>query len=89
MADTAAAPGTTETITVPAQNSCTSPAFPMMAYDPILFLLQLPLFPLMMIMQMQMQMMRSMSFGQQSSGLKIVTLRRDPQGNIIEIMERG
>jgi hypothetical protein len=88
MADTAAAPGTTETIAVPCQ-SAPPQAYPMMAYDPILFLLQLPLFPLMMIMQMQMQMMRSMSFGQQSSGLKIVTLRRDSQGNIIEIMERG
>jgi hypothetical protein len=91
MADTAAQPGSIETITVPAQSAGQPQQmmFPMATTDPFLFLLQLPLLPLMMFMQMQMSMMKSMSFGTQASNLKIVTLRRDAQGNIIEIMERG
>jgi hypothetical protein len=88
MTEKMAAPAAIETITVPATQVSPTP-YPMATYDPILFLLQLPLFPLMAIMQMQVQMMKMMSFTPQPSGVRIITLRRDPQGNIIEIMERG
>jgi hypothetical protein len=61
-------------------------------YDPLTFILMLPFMPLMMAMQyhmMMMQMMMQMSQGFRSGGTKLVELRRDTHGNIIEILERG
>ena len=84
-------PGPIETVTLPAR-SLSQPAMPMMTpTDPFMFMLQLPFLPLMMMMQMQYAMMQNMMsmYRAPSQGLKIVTLRRDSQGNIIEIMERG
>ncbi len=58
--------------------------------DPLSLLLLGPFLPFFFLLQMQAQMMQGIpAMAGHGSGMKIVQIRRDGAGNIIEILERG